>query len=106
MGNSYKVCVDAVCCLECCFCQVKLLGPWEHCRVPGEGFCHVECLDAQGSASARSLVCRVVSMHRMSIVFEVFLEVILVKELDDWNLLDFLWTYAEFELKHPGKAFR
>ena len=42
-------------------------------------FCHAECLDPWETAVGRPLVCRIVSVHGMSLVIEVFLGVLVVR---------------------------
>ena len=63
------------------FLWVELMEAWKPCRVTRENFCYVEFLDPWVTVNGRSLVCRIVSMHEMNLVFEVFLEVIIVEEL-------------------------
>ena len=48
-GILCRVCVDAGCRLECCFCRLELLEACVYCRGLVAGFCHVECLDAWGT---------------------------------------------------------
>ena len=64
------------------FLWVELLEAWVHCRELGALSCHVECLDAWGTVAGGCLVCRIVSMHRMSLV--IFLGDIL-------KILSFPW---------------
>ena len=55
-----------------------------YCRELGALSCHVECLDAWGTVAGGCLVCRIVSMHGMSLVVVVFLG-------DFLKILSFPW---------------